>query len=243
MMYKVLGTNLPGHNSSPGLIVNNDNRTRDDSEPAIVSTHSLYFDGLNDYAVTEDVGILSPSDNLVVCAWFNFRSLGTVQTLFSQEGADGVDWLRVTTDGKLQSLIGGTLTGVKTLVVDRWYLLGFTKNGNQLSLFVDGTLEITATRVGVFVEENIRIGVDKSGSNFFSGMVDDIWIYNSNGSSNEMTVIFNNVSTSPPSITNLIYYWPCEEGIGTTTGSDGDEPTNLLLNGVTWSTEVPSRLN
>jgi hypothetical protein len=150
---------------------------------------ALEFDGNDDYVGTDFV--LSPThDEFSVLAWMKGGAPG--QVIISQEG--GMNWLMAdTTDGALRTdLRTPQTTGrnpdppgppliCSTVVTDGdWHRVGFVRDGINRILYVDDvevardtaeTLEFAYTGLYIGAASTLAPGT------FFSGLIDDIRIY------------------------------------------------------------------
>ncbi len=144
---------------------------------------ALAFDGIDDYVSTPFV--LSPSDGAFsVFAWIRGDAVG--QTVISQTGG-GVNWLLVDpTEGNLMTELKGTGRGAaellsQTIITDgNWHRVGFVWDGTSRILYVDD-IEVardTQTSLGSS-DGGLYIGAGNSldATSFFSGLIDDVRIY------------------------------------------------------------------
>jgi hypothetical protein len=142
---------------------------------------ALQFDGIDDYIETDFV--LNPADGpFSAFAWIKGGTPG--QVVVSQHGA--ANWLATDADGKLVTeLAGGSrnsnpLWSQTIITDDRWHRIGFVCDGSHRMLYVDGVvvaedaqLTLGGSQMGLY------IGVDKNYTHgtFFSGLIDDVRIY------------------------------------------------------------------
>jgi len=150
---------------------------------------ALDFDGSNDVVVTDFV--LDPADGpFSVFAWIRGGAYGGV--ILSQEGsAGGADWLLADAAGRLKtSLTGSTggrelsLSSAKNIVDGRWHEVGFVWDGANRTLYVDGVAvaEDGQTQLrGSTGGLNIGAGKDLDADTFWSGLIDEVRIYNRAG--------------------------------------------------------------
>ena len=152
---------------------------------------ALELDGIDDYAGTSP--ILNPADGAFsVFAWIKGGAPG--QVMISQtdgfSGGSGGTWLGIdSSDGKLMTGLVpyqnlSLLLDSQIIITDgQWHHIGFIWDGSYRSLCVDG-VEVAKDAMAVeslqSSDGSLYIGVDKNvdPSSFFSGMLDDIRIYN-----------------------------------------------------------------
>jgi hypothetical protein len=147
---------------------------------------ALEFDGIDDYVSAPF--ILNPADGVFsVFAWIKGGAPG--QVIISQ--ANGVDWLSADIlDGTLMTELkvigrGAAAVASQTVITDgNWHRIGFVWDGFNRIIYVDDIeaakdTQYTQTSMESY-EGGLYIGADrnlKSGS-FFSGLIDDVRIYN-----------------------------------------------------------------
>jgi len=156
---------------------------------------ALELDGIDDYVKTDFV--LSPSDGVFsVFAWINGGAPG--QEIISQ--VDGFGWTGETWLG-IDVLNGNLMTGLvpppagrflpeplesQSVVIDgKWHHVGVVWDGAYRSLYVDGTEVARDTQPQTeahlkYSNGGLHIGTNKKrdAGTFFSGLIDDVRIYN-----------------------------------------------------------------
>ena len=128
---------------------------------AIVGNQAGTFDGTNDYV---DVGSLDfeNTSEQTILTWFKIHTLGEDHKLFSAH---------VTTDDALEISIGNdnkidgrtdvsgswvslSIEASETIEQDKWYHAGFTVNGNELALYLNGKKVATKS-----ISSNSSLGI------------------------------------------------------------------------------------
>ncbi len=163
---------------------------------------ALHFDGIDDYVSTDFV--LNPADgSFSVFAWIKSGAPG--QVIVSQTDGDGTGetWLGGDTfDGKLMTGLRppDTRSPTPPMVSDfvitdgLWHHVGIVVTDRGVrSLYVDG-MRVAADTQGVelpFSNGGIYIGADKNldAGTFFSGLIDDVRIYNQALTQEQIAVI------------------------------------------------------
>jgi hypothetical protein len=144
---------------------------------------TLQFDGNDDYIVTNP--ILNPADGpFSVFAWVKGSTPG--QAVLSQ--MDGVDWLSTDPlEGNLMTELKDSGRSAKplqsqTVVTDgNWHRIGFVWDGPNRTLYVDDIVVAQDTQDSLQGSDNgLYIGTGKvmEPGFFWSGLVDDVRIYN-----------------------------------------------------------------
>ncbi|KPK33846.1 MAG: hypothetical protein AMJ65_19130, partial [Phycisphaerae bacterium SG8_4] len=143
---------------------------------------ALQLDGIDDCAVAGPV--LNPAGGpFSVFAWINGGTPGEV--IVSQQGA--ADWLKVDAQGNLMTelISTGRSTGLllsQTVITDgNWHRIGFVWDGAHRTLYVDDVMVAEDTQAGLEGSDNgLYIGTGKmmQPGTYWSGMIDDVRIYN-----------------------------------------------------------------
>jgi hypothetical protein len=146
---------------------------------------ALEFDGIDDYISTDFV--LNPSDSpFSIFAWIKGDAPG--QVIISQTG--GANWLSADpSEGNLMTeLVPPTTRSPlpplvsETVITDsNWHHIGFVRSGASRMLYVDGVLAAEDVQNNLAGSSNgLYIGAGKNleAGTFFSGLIDDVRIYN-----------------------------------------------------------------
>ncbi len=143
---------------------------------------ALEFDGVDDHILT--AGVLNPAHGpLSVLAWIKGGAPG--QAIFSQQ--QGVAWLGIDpSHGALQTELkptrGGSPLVSDVVVTDgQWHRVACTWDESARRLYVDDVLvaeDVPASIPGYTGGMYIGCGANKAPGTFFSGLIDDVRIYN-----------------------------------------------------------------
>jgi N-acetylneuraminic acid mutarotase len=144
---------------------------------------ALQLDGIDDYVSTPFV--LNPADGkFSVLAWIKGGAPG--QAVLSQIG--GVRWLCTDSlEGNLMTELKGTGRGAtellsQTIITDgNWHRIGLVWDGSQRTLYVDDVAVAEDAQTNLGGSENglyIGIGTAMEAGSFWSGLIDDVRIYN-----------------------------------------------------------------
>ncbi|MEM7030752.1 MAG: LamG-like jellyroll fold domain-containing protein, partial [Chloroflexota bacterium] len=140
---------------------------------------ALRFDGVNDY-VEFPLPLDATANQFTAAAWFKVNNLNSERVILQQEDGTGTGrtWLRVLTDGQLQSFIGGSAlnSGTDDLITPgQWHHAAVTTDGTNLSIYLDGALAAQTTRTVEAADGDLLIGAPKSLNNaFFAGLIDEV---------------------------------------------------------------------
>jgi serine/threonine protein kinase/Tol biopolymer transport system component len=165
---------------------------------------ALQFDGVDDYLSTPF--ILNPSGvSFSATAWIKGGTSG--QVIISQADVEGQSatesgsaWLGISpSDGKLMtglmSIFFGTLESESVVADEQWHHVGLVYDFNAMKrhLYVDGTEVAVDDGVvaGVQSTAGLYIGAGQTldVGTFFSGLIDDVRIYNKALSAEEITAL------------------------------------------------------
>jgi hypothetical protein len=157
-----------------------------------VKAGALQFDGVEDYISTDFV--LNPADGpLSVFAWIKDIAPGQVVISQTDGTGSGETWLGTEpVSGKLMTglvpppvgrFIPQPLVSESVITDEQWHNVGFVWDGTHRSLYVDGievTKDATAQAALKPATGGLYIGSGKNleAGTLFSGLIDDIRIYN-----------------------------------------------------------------
>jgi len=147
---------------------------------------AIELDGIDDYISTPSV--LDPSKApFSVFVWVKGGAPG--QVVLSQSGTPGgANWLRAgTSDGSLMTELKGNgrsdrpLTSTTIITDGNWHHVGLVWDGSNRTLYVDEAAVVADTQSNLGSSyEGLNIGAGRSldAGTFWSGLIDDVRIYN-----------------------------------------------------------------
>jgi hypothetical protein len=143
---------------------------------------ALQLNGVDSCAITNPV--LNPTDGpFSVIAWVRADVPG--QVIISQQSM--ANWLAADGEGNLMTelkssdQLAGPLHSETTITDGQWHRIGLVWDGSHRTLYVDGVSVAEDTQPGLESSQmGLYIGVDKNFTpgTFFSGLIDDVRIYN-----------------------------------------------------------------
>jgi N-acetylneuraminic acid mutarotase len=147
---------------------------------------AIQLDGVDDYIMATPV--LNPADGpFSVLAWIRGGAPG--QVVLSEVG--GANWLSADpSEGKLMTELVPPRVGwvvpqplvSETIITDgNWHRIGFVWDGEHRTLYVDGVIAAEDTQANLEGSNNglyIGTGKDMTHGTYFSGLIDDVRIYN-----------------------------------------------------------------
>jgi hypothetical protein len=143
---------------------------------------ALQLDGVDDCVITN--AILDPADGpFSIFAWVNGGAPG--QVIVSQQGFS--DWLTADAEGNLMTELKGTGRSAgplfsETVITDgQWHRIGLVWDGSHRTLYFDGFVvaddiqpDLQSSQMGLY----IGTGKAMESGTHFSGLIDDIRVYN-----------------------------------------------------------------
>jgi hypothetical protein len=143
---------------------------------------AIELDGLDDALLAGPV--LNPADGpFSVFVWLRGGTAG--QAVISEPG--GANWLMLDAEGKLTTELaglgrsGGPLLSQTVITDGNWHRIGFVWDGLFRTLCVDGVAvaeDMQSNLVGSYDGMYIGTGKAMAAGTFFSGLIDDVRIYN-----------------------------------------------------------------
>jgi hypothetical protein len=142
---------------------------------------ALRLDGLNDCAVAPFV--VNPAEG-PFSVFARVKGGAPGQIVLSQIG--GANWLMASTsDGalvtELKSTRGGSLSSQTVVTDGNWHRVGFSWDGSRRRLYVDDVLVVEDAQTGLaacYGGLQIGCGKNRTPGTFWSGLIDDVRIYN-----------------------------------------------------------------
>lgn len=230
---------------------------------SFINTKSLDFDGSDDY-ITMGTGNLAFNRttpfSISLWAYMHATEFAVIVGK-SHNGGDfeGYQLFTLAASGAKNQIVfrirkNGSqfvqIASTNTFNRNQWYHIAITYNGSGanggLKLYVSG-INQPGTRTGTLTQDltwspdrPFNIGSRANGGNTFNGLIDEVGIFDSELSQTNITNIYS--EGTPDSLASLspINWWRFEEGSGTTAIDSGTTGINGIINGATYSTDVPS---
>ena len=209
----------------------------DYSKNALFSQKSLNFDGVNDYIDCGNDSALQPA-NVTASAWINVSAdgggPGVPGIIGSSADNNGFVLVYVNSNNKIRMYIydGAWKYAESNSAVTwgTWYHVAGTYDGSTAKLYVNGTLQTTegsgsAISYGTSTTKIGRYAV--SSPSYFSGLIDDVSIYNVAKSAVEVLAIYNSSVPKDESATSgLVGYWTFDDATFSGNFTIPDNSTN-----------------
>ncbi|OPG11395.1 LamG domain-containing protein [Microbispora sp. GKU 823] len=208
-----------GMNESTGTTVadssgqNNTGAARDTSWATGRHGGALSFNGTSSWVTIPHAPSLRLTNALTLSAWVRPAALGTVwRSVLMKEHAEagGGYGLYAATEysapaGWLQTAEeGGALTGSSQLPLNQWSHLAFTYDGGMATVYVNGAQVSQAPIAGEVIDDGgaLRIGGNAFWGEFFSGLIDEVRVYNRAQSAAEIQADMNTPIPTAPTPTS-----------------------------------------
>lgn len=140
------------------------------------------------------------NSSYTICLWLNRNNTGSVadQVFFNTYYATSLYGLQLSDDGtdKYRYDFGnstiGTLTGTVTLRNGVWTLVCMNRNQTKYSLYINGSVEVTATKGNADTRSNysMLLGNDLSFAHGVTGMLDNLYVWNRSLTSSEISTLW-----------------------------------------------------
>ena len=181
------------------------------------------FDGVSNYMLIPRSTTLEPTQAVSLCAWIyaesnNSQWLPILDKRWNTTNDPWSSYGMYTTSGNtpapftnryfngFSNGIAGTgknCVSTSSAATNSWVFLVSTYDGANIKLYVNGVLESTVAMTGAlgYSSMDMYIANNSEGTQWFKGAIDDITIYNRAISQNEITNMYNNTTTSIPTLT------------------------------------------
>lgn len=158
---------------------------------------ALSFNGLSSWVTVEDAASLRLTTGMTLSAWVNPATVANWRSVVGKElSAGGVSyllyaandnsvpsgWAKISAEGHARA------NGVSPLPVNTWSHLAFTYDGAALRLFVNGQQTAQTAHSESLNNDGspLRIGGNAIWGEYFSGLIDEVRIYNRAQSATEI---------------------------------------------------------
>ena len=150
---------------------------------------ALQFSGSN-YVEVPDSSSLDLSSQVTITAWINPSSIGSYNRIVAKSYTSNT--LPYTMYGllfdnanhlRLEVATSGTqneVNGVTTIPTNVWTFVAGTYDGSTMKIYVNGNLDNSYSHSGLIDIDNMPLSIGRSGfgSNYFTGKIDEIKIWN-----------------------------------------------------------------
>jgi len=139
---------------------------------------SMYFDGGGDRLTVSDSSFTFGTGEFTIEFWVYILSAADGEAIASCGSGDGSWQLRFRNrNGTIDLKIGSSTSVTSTISLNTWHHFAITRDSsNTARMFLNGTIDDSATLNTNLDQSDLRIGVNRSGANYFHGYIDDFRI-------------------------------------------------------------------
>lgn len=208
----------------------------------------LEFNGSSSYVSIGSINLSSSAITLQTWVWVDAFKTGSpgITSVMGTETTNNSAFVRIGDAGipsnKPQFVLRINSTQVKlnansTLSANRWYHLAATYDGSALRMYINGVLDATLSSTGSFTANDVfALGRNYENARVLDGKLDEAMIFNT--ALSETTIrewMCKKLTSAHPNYSNLVAYWPLDEGTGTTTTDASSNSYNgTLTSSPTW---------
>ena len=199
-----------------------------------ISGGALSLDGFNDYVDLGNPANLQPG-TVSLSVWFKTTATGG-RIIRKRTYGYGLDVLPT---GKISFWINNaaaarfTATSPNAYNDNTWHHAVGVYGGSLVKLYIDG-LQVASANAGAIFYGAGAIAIGRDGDyngSYFKGLIDDVRIFQSELSAQEVLALYNQASSG------LVSHWKLDEGSGTH-ATDSADGNNGVINGATWATGI-----
>ncbi len=187
------------------------------------------------------------SNQITVSFWFNTDDANTVRRIIEHDWNVGGVFTTHINSGTVNACFNGTCSPMLTapIVANKWYHLVLTYSGTTARMYLNGVQQAPANYGTAIANSTHDIFIGSS-SFPFSGMIDDVRMYNRALSAREVISLYNQgaagiksgasqTSANVPINSGLVGYWPMDGRdvnwtANTTADKSGQGNTGTLIN-------------
>ncbi len=166
---------------------------------------ALSFDGSNDLVTVADANALDLTTGMTLSAWLRPTTLSGWRTALLKEAPSGLSYALYAHDNSPQPAayvnVGSdrSAAGTGALALNTWSHLASTYDGTTLRLYVNGVLVGSQAMTGAIAASTgaLHIGGNTIWGEDFSGLIDDVRVYNRALSVSEIQTDLNGAVVPP----------------------------------------------
>jgi hypothetical protein len=160
---------------------------------------ALSFDGTNDKVDVPDAASLDLTTGMTLEAWVKpTTNVGWRTAILKERGTNDLLYALYTSNGskpRTENFTGveNTAAGTTALPLNAWSHIASTYDGANLRFYVNGTLVTTKATTGAMpnTANPLRIGGNAIWGEYFSGLIDEVRVYNRALTATEITADMN----------------------------------------------------
>ncbi|MDK9699725.1 MAG: LamG domain-containing protein [bacterium] len=212
------------------------------ASPLFAQTHSLLFDGVNDYVECFDGSLPIGNTARTVECWVKLRSVQHFTSLVFYGTATNSQRFNLFSFNGNLDFVGhdNDMTSNFYIADNMWHHVCVTYNGTQVVLYGDGNAVASSNKNLNTVGSTLLIGKSTNpftAYEFLDGHISELKIWNTARSQSEIqSTMYSSLTGTEP---GLVGYWRFNEAAGTTAYNDVPGGANGTIYGASWSTDIP----
>lgn len=202
-----------------------------------INGSALEFDGLGGHVQVPKTTALNPiGDKISFSFWFKMSAVGAGGAMVYQN----VKYiLRLDAQGRMTfALYTPLYTDIAVAYSDRildtdWHHAAATYDGATMKLYVDGVLKVSKSNTGSLHTSTSDVYIGNQNTiNHFKGAVDEVLIYNTALTDNDVLQIFNTTPNPGDGESSIISSWNFDENSGTIVTDNHGTNNGIISNAV-----------
>ena len=212
------GQGQPEHSPGPGRSVNRNSKVVKDSSFLCSGSGkcALRFDGRNDFALVREFKHL-PSNRITVAAWIKVHRHKAFSRILSHEWigwgwnlyCDGAGLVRFGIGQDNKDFAAGRI-----VFKNKWHFVVGRYDGSHLQVFVDGMPGAKTSLINATMDDTGYVSIAGAEYDPFPGELDDIRIYNTALSNEEIIATMVQPPRGDGKESGLVAYWKMDRGVG-----------------------------
>ena len=164
----------------------------------------MSFDGVNDHIIIPHSTTLKPANQITICAWVNASNLTNhrYHTIYRKEDGDNRHLFAFQEYGKILSFginIGGRYGELDASIItadyiNKWVYVAATYDGFVASVYKNGEvigIRYNSGLINTTGLSNVHIGSNSGSSEFFTGLISGVLLYDRALTTEEMAQNYN----------------------------------------------------
>lgn len=207
------------------------------------NTYGLSFDGVNDYVSVAHDSSLNTTTAFTLSAWVKYTSgtlAGYPQILSNRHSNTGYQF-NMDNNGRLLFGVDATsfATSSSVITAGTWnhVAVTWTSGTGAVAFYLNGAADGTGTGKTSMTSNTgaLEIGHNPNFSNWYTGLMDEVAVFNSALSSSNISAIYNSGVPTDLSSYSPVGWWRFEEGSGSSVVNTANPGTaDGTVNGATF---------
>ena len=191
-------------------------------QPLETKSRLLQLDGDGDYVRIQRSDKLSLANTVTLECWLNRGTHDQWELIVGNGGGwsnKGYHIMSSPQGGvrfELQSETTKSILDSNTIIDDQWYHVAATYNGNTMSIYINGYLDVSMEHLNGMNSQETDLGIafglySSYDGSYFEGQIDEVRVWNAARSQEEIRANMNQPLVGPE--TGLVGYWNFDHGV------------------------------